>query len=57
MRDMSTREYHARYFMRQGVAHDLEMRPATARVLPNLVVVASRVQPVIDIFVPGIEIL
>src|SRR6185312_15550952 len=43
--------------MRQRVAHDPDMRAAAAGMLPDLVVVAGRVQPVIDIFVPCFEIL
>ena len=43
--------------MRQRVAHDGQMGAATAGMLPDLVVVTRRVQSVIDIGVPSIEVL
>ena len=46
------READARDLVRQRVAGDGQMRAAAARMLPDLVVVAGRVQPVIDIGVP-----
>ena len=43
--------------MRQRVAHDPQMGAAAAGMLPDLIVVAGRVQPVVDIGIPGVEIL
>jgi len=45
--------------LRDGVvvAHDTQMPRPPQRMLPDLVVLARRVQPVVDIGVPGIEVL
>jgi hypothetical protein len=54
---VAAREGDAGDLVCHRVADDPEMGATTAGMLPDLVVVTSRVQPVVNIGVPGVEVL